>query len=158
MPSQLRLKDTVDSQVIADKDAKQKFQAASRDKSRYQGALKKVQAAIEDLDSQIGHLKDEIGDLCNSYQSLSLSGSFAGQIAKSVRLFELNLEALQTNGADPQTIRMMEKSIETMRQKQDLVNEAAAAMRSKVCVIQTRPAPERNLDAVAIAVLASWIR
>jgi uncharacterized protein (DUF3084 family) len=150
----------MDTQVIVDEDAKRKFHAASRDKSRYQGALKKVEAAIKDLDDQIEHLKAEIGRLCNSYQSLSLSGSFAGQIAKSVRLFELNLEALQASGADPQTIRTMEESIETMRRKEKLVDEAAAAMQRNVYVIQTKPtAPsQRNLVVTAAAAMTSWLK
>lgn len=131
--------DTLDTQVVVDEDAKRKFHAASKDKNRYQGALTKIEAATRDLDSQIENLKVEIGNLCHSYQSLSLSGSFAGQIAKSVRLFELNLEALQANGADPQTIRTMEESLETMRRKEKLVDEAAAAARSQTWVIQTRP-------------------
>lgn len=125
--------DTIDTQVIVDENAKQKFHAASKDKNKYQCALIGIQIAIRNLDSQIESLKVEIGKLCHSYQSLSLSGSFAGQIAKSVRLFELNLEALQAGGADPQTIRTMEESIETMRRKEKLVDEAAAATRSQIC-------------------------
>jgi len=119
--------DTNDTQVVVDEDAKQKFQAASRDKTRYQGALKEVEMSIKVLDVQIETLKVDIGRLCHSYQSLSLSGSFAGQISKLIRLFELTAEAQQANGADSQTIAMMTKSIEMMRLKQKLVDEADAA-------------------------------
>jgi hypothetical protein len=130
--------DMNDTQTVVDVDAKQKFWAASQDKSRYQDALKKVQESIKDLGGQIDGLKIGIGELCNSYQSLSLSGSFAGQISKLVRLLELNVEAQQANGADPQTIIMMENSIEMMRQKKRLVDEAAATLQRGVYVVPWR--------------------
>lgn len=130
--------DATDTQVVVDEDAKQKFHAASRDKSRYQDALKKIEASIRDLDGQIESLKVDIGRLCHSYQSLSLSGSFSGQISKLVRLFELTVEAQQTNGVDPQTIAMMVNSLDMMRQKQKLVDEAAAAVQRSVYVVPTR--------------------
>jgi hypothetical protein len=133
--------DVIDTQIIVDKDAKQKFHAASQDKSRYRDALQKVEASIKDLDGQLESLKIDIGMLCQSYQSLSLSGSFTGQITKMVRLFELTVEAQQMSGADAKTIAVMENNIEMMRQKQKIVDEASAAVQSSVCVVEPAQLP-----------------
>jgi len=127
--------DSNNTQHIVDEDAKQKFHAASQDQSRYQDALSQVESSIEDLDGQIKKLKFDIGRLCRSYQSLSLSGSFAGQISKFIRLFELTVEVQQASGADSQTIEMMLNSIEMMRRKQKIVDEAAGTVQRSRSVL-----------------------
>ncbi|PFH47861.1 hypothetical protein AMATHDRAFT_76995 [Amanita thiersii Skay4041] len=66
----------------------------------------------------------EVGELTQSYAKLSLSGSFAGQIKKSVRLIEVNLEAMRHNKADLKSIEKVEKSLEHMKDK--LIVETAA--------------------------------
>lgn len=48
--------ETMDTQVVVDKDAQRKFYAASKDRCTYQQALTEVEAAIKDLDSEIEHL------------------------------------------------------------------------------------------------------
>ena len=126
--------DMNDTQV---EDAMQNIEPAGHNKSRYQGVLK-AKASVRRIGGQIEDLKADIGRLCGLYQSLSLSGSFACQISKMIRHLELNLAAQRANGADSQTIEILENSIEKMRQKKRLVDEAAAAARREsVYVVPT---------------------
>lgn len=110
-----------ESDVIVDNEAKRKFCLASQDKRTYEDALAQVQVAIKSLNEKIDHLKINIGKLCNSYQGLSLSGSFSGQISQSVRLLELHLEAHHMDRVNPEIIQAVEK----MKLKQSIVDDAA---------------------------------
>jgi hypothetical protein len=131
--------DKVDTQVVADKDAKRNFKTASNSKSKYQDAVKNVQNAINSLDREIMDLTAKVGVLCQSYKELSLSGSFAGQISKSIRLFELNVGTLRANGADTKTIQSVIASINTMREKERAVKNAGDAIK-KIHVVPSQPA------------------
>jgi len=125
--------DMDDTQV---EDVNRNIEVTEHDKSRYRSALK-ARASVKRIGGQIEDLKSEIGRLCDLYQSLSLSGSFAVQISKIIRHLELNLAAQRAHGADTQTIEIMENNIEKMRQKKMLVDEAAAAARGSVYVVPT---------------------
>jgi hypothetical protein len=132
--------DKVDTQVTVDEGAKKKFEDASNDKSKYQNAVQNVEKAINDLDDEIANITYEVGVLCQMYKQLSLSGGFAGQISKSIRLFELNLETLRSNGADAKMVQSVSENIKVMRLKEEVVKNAGEAMKRKVHVVSPQPA------------------
>ena len=123
-----------------DEGAKKKFEDASNDKSKYQNAVQNVEKAINDLDDEIANITYEVGVLCQMYKQLSLSGGFAGQISKSIRLFELNLETLRSNGADAKMVQSVSENIKVMRLKEEVVKNAGEAMKRKVHVVSPQPA------------------
>ena len=79
---------------------------------------------ILDLDLDLEQALISLGGLTESYARLSLSGCFAGQVKKSIMLLETNLEAMRNNGTDSKSIEMMEKSLESMKQKLRVVEAA----------------------------------
>jgi len=72
--------------------------------------------------------------LVESYASLSLMGSFAGQVKKAVRLMEVNLEAMRNKNSDPSSMAMFEKSLEILKKKLKVVEEASR--RAEMSVIR----------------------
>jgi hypothetical protein len=111
--------ETIESQVVVDEDAKRKFHTASQDKVKYEIALNRAKVSIQDLDLQIDALKNDIGMRCTSYDVLSLSGSFSGQILKLVQLSELILRAMQVRGAEQIAIEATQDGIKKMKCKQE---------------------------------------
>jgi hypothetical protein len=155
----VKWEEKVDSEVIVDEDAKNKFHSAVQGDMKYEALLKQVETAIRDLDSEIQNMKTEIGTLCTSYQSLALSGSFAGQISSAVRLLRLNLEKFQANGTDAATIDMLKDSIKQLDAKKKLVEDAAAAANAThVHHVQPRPSSTLPARLLPLNSLTSGIR
>jgi hypothetical protein len=57
---------------------------------------------------------------------LSLSGNLSQQFTKTVALLHLSFRSLHLEGADMETIGVVEKSIKVMRIKEMVVEEAVA--------------------------------
>jgi len=112
------------SQEKIDHDAEDKYNKAKKEKNTHETMIVDLDQVILDLDLELEEALISLGRLTESYARLSLSGSFAGQVKKSVRLLEANLEAMRNNKADLKSIEMIEKSLDNMKQKL-LVVEAA---------------------------------
>ena len=95
--------------------------------------LADLKSAVASLDVDMEESLARVGFLTESYAKLSLSGSFAGQVKKSVRLLETNLQAmLSSNNADHKSIEMVEKSLESMKAKLKVVEEAKAKTKEQI--------------------------
>jgi hypothetical protein len=81
------------------------------------------------------NVMNEVGVLCQKYNEFSLSGSFAAQILKTIRLSELHLETLQANGAATEAINAIAEKIRAMRQEEGVVKNAEDAMKRKARLI-----------------------
>ena len=112
------------SQEKIDHEAETKYNEARKEKNEHETMIVDLDQVILDLDLELEEALISLGRLTESYARLSLSGSFAGQVKKSVRLLETNLEAMRNNRADPRSIEMVEKSLESMKQKLKVVEAA----------------------------------
>jgi len=113
-----------DEQVTVDEAAKQKFEAAKTQKELKQVLVDEMQASVDRLTMGIDEQTTELGGLADDYSKLSLSGSFAGQVAKAVTLLEQNIESMRNSGVDQATIEKVETSLKNMQAKFDLLNKA----------------------------------
>lgn len=76
---------------------------------------------------------EKIGQLAAEYSELALSGSFTGQVKKSVNLLETHLQGLRNKSdVDPGTIKQIEASLDQLQGKLRVLELAAEAAKSKV--------------------------
>ena len=84
---------------------------------------------METYKKEIERATEEIGGLAAHYSSLSLSGCFSHQVEKSVKLFETHLESI----TDPECVKRIEESLNGLKRKLSLLEDAAEVARKKVC-------------------------
>ncbi|PFH47908.1 hypothetical protein AMATHDRAFT_87438 [Amanita thiersii Skay4041] len=118
-----------DTQVWVDYDAERRYKDAESNKAKQEQLKIMTDREISRLDKELDNLLILVGDLMQSYSKQSLLGCFAGQVRKSVRLIETNLEAMRNSKADAKSIEKMEKSLESMKEKLRIV-ETAGTKRS----------------------------
>ena len=113
-------------QESIDHKAEEKYNKAKREKNNRETMIVDLDNVISRLDSELEETYSSLSRLTESYAKLSLSGSFAGQIKKSVRLMEESLEAMRSNKElqDLKSIEMFEKSLENMKRKLKVVEAA----------------------------------
>ncbi|PFH47909.1 hypothetical protein AMATHDRAFT_49936 [Amanita thiersii Skay4041] len=119
-----------ETQTQVDADAERKYKDAENNKAKQEQLKIAVNGEISRLDKELDSLLILVGNLSQSYAKLSLSGSFAGQVRKSVRLIETNLEAMRNSKADPKSIEKMERSLENMKEKLRIIEAAGTKSRS----------------------------
>ena len=113
-------------ETVVDKVAEQKYKLAQQDNAQNEMTIIQLEQAVDVKGQDMAVAIAEVGTLTESYRQLSLSGSFAGQVEKSVRLLELTLEGMRANATDAKTIGMVEGNLNTMKDKLLVVEEAAA--------------------------------
>ena len=121
-----------DTQTTIDKDAEKKHREAERNNTLQERMLADLKSAIVSLDVDMEESLGRVGLLTEAYAKLSLSGCFAGQVRKSVRLLETNLQAMQSNQADPKSVEAVERSLENMKAKLKLVQEAKVKTKEQI--------------------------
>jgi len=94
-------------------------------------SIARVLETIETYNKEIEQATEEIGCLAEQYSKLSLSGSFSSQVRKSVTLFETHLKSIR-NKSDPENVKRIEESLNRLKQKLRLLDDAAEAARKKV--------------------------
>lgn len=120
------------TQTTVDKDAETKYRAAERNNTLQERMLADLKSAIASLDVDMEESLAIVGILTEAYAKLSLSGSFAGQVRKSVRLLETNLQAMRSNQADPKSVEAVERSLVSMKAKLKLVEEAKVKTKEQI--------------------------
>ena len=91
-------------------------------------SIAEVQKTIKIYNKEIEQAIEEIGRLAEQYSKLALSGSFSGQVEKSVKLFETQLEGIR-NKSGPESVKRTEESLNRLKQKLCLLQDAAEAAR-----------------------------
>ena len=94
-------------------------------------SIAEVQKTIKTYNKEIEEATEEIGNLADRYSKLSLSGSFSGQVEKSVTLIETHLESI-SNKSDSENVKQMEESLKKLKKKLRLLQDAAKAAHEKV--------------------------
>ncbi|SRR6266576_5119844 len=114
------------NQVKIDHTAERKYNEAMGEKRSRESKIIDFSGMIRDLNSDLQKALASVSKLTEAYARLSLSGSFTGQVKKSVKLLEAKLEAVRNNKADAQTIKMIEDGLETMKKKLEVMERANA--------------------------------
>lgn len=91
-----------------------------------------IQRDIDQITAEIAWSTSNIGTLAERYSELSLSGSFAVQLKKSVKLLEVHLQSTLAKGGDAETIKQIQASLEQLKTKLALLEQAAVAAKQKI--------------------------
>ncbi|KIL58591.1 hypothetical protein M378DRAFT_86306 [Amanita muscaria Koide BX008] len=116
--------------IVINQDAEKKYNAAMNENEKQEALKANVQETINDLNEEIEDCLNRLGLLTEEYAKLSLSGSFAGQVRKTVVLLELNLESIR--GTDSESVRKVEESLERMKEILSILEKAKAKVLQQI--------------------------
>ena len=113
-----------DTQVLVDQNMKKQWEAAKDGKDKTAAIVAASEKAVYDIDQVINRAINNLAQLVERYARLSLSGSFAAQVSSAVRLLEQNYLALEGKGVGPDQLQRVNESLDHMRRKLELLNNA----------------------------------
>ncbi|KAK2467590.1 hypothetical protein APHAL10511_000445 [Amanita phalloides] len=115
-----------------DEDAQQKYIDAKQEPNKEQRKIiVDFDKTIERLDKESEEALTTLGQLIEAYTTVSLMGSFAGQVKKSIRLLEMHLRTMQQQSeVDQKKIQELKLSLENMKVKLEMVEEAGKKARN----------------------------
>ncbi|KAK7458148.1 hypothetical protein VKT23_010056 [Stygiomarasmius scandens] len=116
--------DEEQTQNIVDEDMKKKFMNAKSEKEKKENLQQLLQSSLDTLTGLIESSTEELATLASKYADLSLSGSFSGQVEKAVKMLEQNHKAMEEKGVDKVTLDKVQKSLDEMKRKLDLLRKA----------------------------------
>jgi hypothetical protein len=115
------------SETVTDDTAQRKYEEAQSEVYTIQHQKSAIERAINQFESEIRRHEEHLGKLCIEFQDVALSGSFAGHIASAIRLLEVRLSTMKSNGTGAQSIGTMESRIGSLQQRLDIVERARQA-------------------------------
>jgi hypothetical protein len=108
-----------------DEEAEKEYNKAKRENDENHRIMVDKKRIIARLEQRMNRKLASVGRLVETYASLSLAGSFSGQVEKTVKYMEVRLEAMRNNiESDPELVAMIEESLESMKMKLKVVQEA----------------------------------
>ena len=120
-----------EKETYTDEAAKKRHEEATELLKNNEVSITDVRKIIENTGKEMAEATEEIGRLAAKYSELSLSGSFSGQVKKSVKLLETHLEGIR-NKSDPESIKQIEASLEQLKNKLRVLEVAAEAAKNKI--------------------------
>ncbi|KAK0432850.1 hypothetical protein EV421DRAFT_2023763 [Armillaria borealis] len=126
------------SESKVNQEAKAKFENAQNAKERAEELKKQIKDKKAMLQDRIKKATEELGRLVERYSNLSLSGSFAGQVETVVKMLEQNLEGMRESGAARETIDKVQASLDSMREKLEVLKEANRSKQGKMVVLANK--------------------
>ncbi|KAM6499732.1 hypothetical protein JOM56_005240 [Amanita muscaria] len=127
--------------IVINRDAEKKYNAAKNENEKQEALKATIQETINNLSEEIENCLNRLALLTEEYAKLSLSGSFTGQVGKTVLLLELNLESMRNNGTDSELVRKVAESLERMKEMLNILEEAKAKVRQQILRL---PAPSQQ--------------
>ncbi|KAK2463003.1 hypothetical protein APHAL10511_004990 [Amanita phalloides] len=112
------------NETNVNEEAERRFNETRQQTDEQERVMADLKRHVAWLDQETKEALVRVRQLTESYASLSLIGSFAGQVRMSVRLLEVNLKAMRNKNAEG-AIEMVEQSLVIMRRKLELVKEVA---------------------------------
>ena len=129
------------TETVMDDNAQVKYSQAQSEVYSIQYQKSTIEQAINRFQADILQHEENLGKLCIEFQNVALSGSFAGHIASAIRLLEVRLSTMKSNGTDAQSIGSMEGHIASLQQRLDIVERARQASQvSSVSYATSAPA------------------
>jgi hypothetical protein len=102
-------------------DERKLFDAKKSGAGRQEEMKAALERAIARLEAELQESLAEVALHAAAYSKLSLTGSFTALIQRTVRLLETTAEAMRNNNSDIDSIKVVEKSLEVVKKKLDLV-------------------------------------
>ena len=118
-----------EDEKVINEESQKKYLDAKSEKDKTEHAMQSMQEGINQLTAQIEEATNDVGRLAQSYAKLSLSGSFASQVHKSIKLIEVDIEKLKNDGSSLEMVATLESSLDSMKKKLNVLD--AAQKRSK---------------------------
>jgi hypothetical protein len=119
-----RWEQVVDTQVSVDQDIKKKWEAAKDGEERAVVLTEARQKLQSNFDQVINRATNDLVQLVERYARLSLSSSFSAQVDGAIRLLEQNYTALERSGVGREQLQKVTASLDHMRKKLELLNDA----------------------------------
>ena len=113
-----------EDEKVVDEEARKKYGEAQNVVQRKEVLRELCQVSIDDFAREVDDITREIGKLAEEYGNLSLSGSFSSQVEKSIEVLNLNIDAMKTDGSDPEMIAKLEKGKVHLAEKLGVLREA----------------------------------
>ncbi len=124
--SRWKKRDYTPEVVNKDDEEAKKYEEAKESNDKHRTKIIVFDKTIANLDKDMEEALVALGRLTKSYGNLSLMGSFARQIKKSIRRLDMHLTATQQHSeADVKSIDAIKKSLENMKRKLKMVGEAS---------------------------------
>ncbi|KIJ95204.1 hypothetical protein K443DRAFT_109193, partial [Laccaria amethystina LaAM-08-1] len=120
-----------ETENYVDARRKQRYDEAAKMFKSTQVSIKDVRNFINIIGKEMADATEEIGRLAAGYSNLSLSGSFSGQVRKSIKVLETHLEAIR-NKTDDESVKRLEASLEQLRGKLRVLEVAADVTQKKI--------------------------
>ncbi|KIL58584.1 hypothetical protein M378DRAFT_312135 [Amanita muscaria Koide BX008] len=111
------------AKVVIDTDIFQRYNDAKSEQERQEVLKIAAQETVDQLRREIENCLGQVQVLMTEYAELSLSGSMAGHVRKTIVLLELHLEATRQNG-DVDSARNVEESLKRMKQTLEILERA----------------------------------
>jgi hypothetical protein len=105
--------------------------AAKDGRGRKRCSIAFREKALRDLNQVINGATGDLAELVERYTRLSLSGSFSAQVGSAVRLLEQHCTALEKKGVDQDQLQKVKESLDHMKRKLELLNNAKEKARKQ---------------------------
>ena len=123
----------VEKENIINSGTRKKHEEATQNLQDKEVDIAVVREAADTIGEEMATATEEIGRLAAKYSELALSGSFTGQVKKSVKLLETHLEGIRNESdVDPGTIKQIEASLDQLQNKLRVLEVAAEAAKTKI--------------------------
>ncbi|EPQ50714.1 hypothetical protein GLOTRDRAFT_50300 [Gloeophyllum trabeum ATCC 11539] len=127
--------------------AKALYDGAKTEAEKIEAVRATVEAKIAECEEALKGSEGKLGYLCDSYNSLALSGSFTGHVAGTIKLLQLRLEAMKDEGISQDAQNRMAERIRTLQNKYQIIQDAERKRRG-VRRVGTTDSPSRSLRGV----------
>ena len=105
---------------------------AAKDCTERTAVLNSVrEKVLRELNRIINSATTDLAQLVERYSRLSLSGSFVAQVNSAVRLLKQHYIALEKKGVDQDQLQRVKVSLDHMKRKLELLNNAKASTRKE---------------------------
>ncbi|KAJ3714039.1 hypothetical protein C8R42DRAFT_726546 [Lentinula raphanica] len=128
---QARWAKKIKTDTIIDPEIKARYDAAKTESGKITILMEQAQKEIDALEKDIVDCEKELGDLCERFAKLSLSGSFIGYIASAIALLKMRQETLKKEGTDVEAMERMAQRIERLEKKRKVLEEAEKPKKKK---------------------------
>ena len=113
-----------DTQVKIDEELRAKWEAAKNARARKEILKESVLATLGDLNKAVDDNTEELAQLAADYANMSLSGSFAAQMEKTVNVLEDRVKTMEQEGFGKDQLDKVRESLDAMRKKIHLLGVA----------------------------------
>jgi hypothetical protein len=124
-----------DIQHSIDKEAKEAFDTASTEQGKVQAALKRLEADLQKTEDDVREGERQIEELCQQYESLAISKSFASYIYSTIELLKHRYDARKKAAAPGEELHRLEELIEKMNAKYKVVRKTSNMFQKALCWI-----------------------